>query len=108
MVPNGNGYYKIINSNSNKALETDTVREIVVQSGSIDDSSQLWTLEPIFDHLTLVGPASPTGSWTRPEGTDATDYKERAFCSNIWTFTGYLNLGEIKIYAKAGGFVSGS
>ncbi|WET02965.1 RICIN domain-containing protein [Flavobacterium sp. YJ01] len=108
MVPDGNGYYKIINSNSTKALEMDAARGIVVQSSSTGDSSQLWTLEPIFDHLTLVGPASPTGNWTKPEGTGATDFKESAFGSDVWTFTGYLNLGEIKIHAKAGGFASGS
>lgn len=108
VVPDGNGYYTITNVNSGKVLEMDVTQGILVQSNSNGSNTQLWSVDPIFDHLTLVGPGSPTGSWTRPEGTDETDFKEIAPDSDIWTFTGYLNSGEIKIHAKAGNFTADS
>ncbi len=107
IVSNGAGYYKIINVNSNKALEMDASKGTIVQTTITNSDAQLWSLESVFDQLTLVGPGSPIGSWTKPEGDATTDLKETNTGSDIWTFTGSLNTGEIKIHAKAGKFITG-
>ena len=106
IVSNGAGYYKITNVNSNKALEMDAAKGTIVQSNITNSDAQLWSLEPVFDHLTLVGPGSPIGSWTKPEGDATTDFKETKTGTDIWNFTGNLNTGEIKIHAKSGDFVT--